>query len=223
MAGLQAEEGDARARLDRDAAHFAGRAVEAGGDVDREDRPAGSRESVDAPMIAAASPSMSRASPRRTARRSRNPRPPRSTRPPAGPGPRSARRRAPGRRAAPRAAEQAELDRGSPAREQPRRDEAVAAVAARPAQDDDPPARPGTAAPPRRATARPARSMSTMPGVPPAIGEAVGHRHLGGGQEFGAARDRAWAGEGARPSPRKREKLFPSPRFCYMPARADPR
>ena len=48
MAGLEAEEGDARARLDRDAAHLAGLAVEAGGDVDRKHAPAGAGESIDA-------------------------------------------------------------------------------------------------------------------------------------------------------------------------------
>ena len=46
--GLEPEESDARARLDRDAAHLAGSSVDAGGDVDREHAPAGAGESIDA-------------------------------------------------------------------------------------------------------------------------------------------------------------------------------
>ena len=47
MAGLEAKEGDARRRLDRDAANLAGRAVEARGHVDREHRAAAPGEGVD--------------------------------------------------------------------------------------------------------------------------------------------------------------------------------
>ena len=47
MAGLEAEKGDARARLHRRAAHFARLAVEAGGHIDAEDGLAGAREGVD--------------------------------------------------------------------------------------------------------------------------------------------------------------------------------
>ena len=48
MPGLEAKESDARARLDRDAAHLAGSSVDAGGDVDREHAPAGASETIDA-------------------------------------------------------------------------------------------------------------------------------------------------------------------------------
>ncbi len=47
MAGLQPEEGDARARLDRRAARFAAVAVEPRGNVDREHWRAAARETVD--------------------------------------------------------------------------------------------------------------------------------------------------------------------------------
>ena len=48
VARLQAEEGDARARLDRDAANLAARAVDARGDVDCKHPPAGAGERIDA-------------------------------------------------------------------------------------------------------------------------------------------------------------------------------
>ena len=48
VARLQAEEGDARMRLDRDAANLAGSPVDARGDVDCKHPPAGAGESIDA-------------------------------------------------------------------------------------------------------------------------------------------------------------------------------
>ena len=60
MAGLQPEEGHARARFDRDAANLAGFPVDSGGNVDREHTAPGRLKALIRSMIAFASPSMSR-------------------------------------------------------------------------------------------------------------------------------------------------------------------
>ena len=222
MAGLEAEERDARARLDRDAAHLAGLAVETGGHVDREHPPAGagegidplddrSRGAVDVAREACAKQGVDHAI---GAGRDRCPRR-------RGPGLDSARPRAPDRLSALRA--------GRGARARPR---SRACAKRRAATKPSPPLPPGpqrTTIRPRdfasraasSATARPARSMSAMPGVPAAMAKRSASPISAGVRVPGASEDRAWLARvlAARLAARKRAKTrFPSPEILlYRP------
>ena len=185
VARLEAEERDAGARLDRRAAHPSGRAVDAGGRVDAEHRPARAREGVDrldaaerrAVDVARQAGAVQRVDDevgvveRESFAGANRPAP--------------ARRRQSRIAAHPRAiAEQRELDPIAPGFEQPRGDEAVAAVAARPAQNGDPAAARRHArrlGGDRRAGALHQRDARRSCGD----GQPVGLGHLGRSQQFG--------------------------------------
>ncbi len=198
MAGLEAKEGDARRSLDRDAAHLAGRAVQPRRHVDREHRAAAPGEGVDPlddrPRLAVdvareacAEEGVDHAirAAERDVRRSAD-RPLEA---------RSGDRGVAAERLAP--AEETKLDGKAASREEPRRDETVAAVVTGTADDDDQPPR-----------AREPRSL-VRDGEPRALhqrdagrsgrdGRPVGLAHLGRRQQFGVLQRVQHAGLGWR-------------------------
>ena len=219
VAGLQAEEGDARARLDRDAANLAACPVDAGGDVDRDHAPAGAGESFDAlddrfrnALDVAREPGpeqsvddaisaaridgcgvedlalVARGGERRIARQRFLP------------------------------ADEPEFDRVAALCQEPPGDEAVAAIAAGAAEDDDPSAR--LREPRRLVGDREARALHQRDAWRSGgHGEAVGLAHFGRGQELRARLGIEHGGEGARPfRPAQAAKTrFPSPRILLYP------
>ena len=176
-------------------------------------------------MIAFASPSMSRASPapnsasidavgaREVNRRSVEGRPGIA---------RGGERRIAFQRVAP--AEQSDLDRISAESEQPRGDEAVAAVAAGAAEDGDPAAR---LREPRRLVGdretRPLHERNA--GRSGRNRKAIGLAHFSGRQQFRERQGIAHGGEGARRSraAQAAKTRFPSRGILLYPADADPR
>ena len=184
MTRLQPKEGDGRRRLDRRAADFSVSPVEAGGNVDRDDRATRAGEGVDGfddrPRLAVD-----------VARKAR---------PEDGvdDSVRLGKIDACGGRASPANREAAIAASPRNASRRPRRPSSTAkphSARRRATTKPSPPLLPGpqrtTIRPPDRttraassATARPAASISTIPGVPPAIVDAVGLAHLGGGQEL---------------------------------------
>ena len=187
MARLEAEESDAGARLDRRAAHRAGFAVDPRGDVDAEHGLAGAREGVD----------RLDATKRRAVEIARQPGAEQGVDDEIGggeidrlggrdrtfPARRRQRRVAAQRRAL---AEQIEADAVAARAQEPRGDEAVAAVAARPADDGDAAGARRHArrlVGDRRAGALHQRDAGNAAGD----GQPVGLAHFGRGQQFAMA------------------------------------
>ena len=223
VARFEAEEGDARARLDRDAANLAGLAVETGGNVDRDHAPAGAGESIDAlddrfrdALDVAREPGAEQSVDDAIGAAGID-----------GCGvedlalvARGGERRIAPQRFAP--AEEPELDRVAALCQEPRGDEAVAAVAAGAAEDDDPAARlrePRRLVGDRERPPAPSarclafRRRSAKRSASP-ISAGVSSSGMRLGIEHG--------GEGARPlvARRKRQKrAFHRPGFCYIPGR----
>ena len=116
-------------------------------------------------------------------------------------------------------AQEPELDRVAALSQKARGDEAVAAIAARAAEDDDPAARPGK---PRRFVgdrkAGPLHERDARRSG--GDGEAVSLAHFGRGQELRMRLGIEHGGEGARPcAPAQAAKTrFPSPRILLYPA-----
>ena len=121
-------------------------------------------------------------------------------------------------------AEEPELDRIAAPRKQARGDEAVAAVAAGAAQDDDPAAR--LCKTRRFIRDREARTLHERDARRSRCdGEAVGLAHFGRGQELRLRQGVEHEPEGARPfrAAQAAKTRFPSPRILLYPAGADPR
>ena len=115
-------------------------------------------------------------------------------------------------------ADEPELDRVAALCQEPRGDEAVAAVAAGAAEDDDPAAR--LREPRRLVGDREARALHQRDAWRSGgHGEAVGLAHFGRGQEFRARLGIEHGGEGARPfRPAQAAKTrFPSPGILLYP------
>ncbi len=220
MAGLEPEEGDARARLDRDAAHLARSPIDAGGDVDREHAPAGAGERIDAlddrfrfavdvAREAGAEQGVDHTSGAVRIKRRGVEDPPVIAR--------GGERRIAFQRFA--FAQEPKLDRVAALSQKARGDEAVAAIAARAAEDDDPAARFGE---PRRFVgdrkAGPLHERDARRSG--GDGEAVSLAHFGRGQELGARAGIEHGGEGARAGARAQaaKTRFPSPGILLYPA-----
>ena len=219
--GLEPEEGDAGARLDRRAANLAGSPIDARGDVDGEHAPAGVREGVDAlddrlrfalHLAGESGPEqrVDHAVSARDVNRRKVEGRPRIAR--------GGQRRIAFQRVAP--AEQSDLDLISARREQSRGDKAIAAVAAGAAEDGDPAARlcqPGRLVgdcEPRPLHERDARRSRCDR-------KAIGLAHFSGRQQF---RERLWIAHGSEGARRLRhaqaakKRAFHRAGFCYIPA-----
>ena len=226
MARLEPEEGHAGARFDRGAANLAGFPVDSGGNVDREHTAPSPRESVD-PLDDRFRFAIDVAGK---------------------PGPEQRVDHAIGlgevdcagvvdrslvasggeRRIALQglaAAEQSELDRIAARRQEPRSDEAIAAIAARAAENGDPAARPRE--PRRFVSDREPRPLHEHDARRSRRNrEAVGPAHFSGRQQLRIGSGIAHGSEGARRSRRDaRGQKRPSHRaaFCYIAPHADPR
>ena len=225
MAGLQAKEGHARGRLDRDAANLAGFAIDPGRNVDGEHASAGASEAVDAlddrfrfAVDVAGEPGPEQRVDHAVGAREVNRRGVEGRSGIASGG----ERRIAFQRLAP--AEQSDLDRVSAQSEQPRGDEAVAAVPAGPAEDGDPAAR---LREPRRLVSdrKPRPLHERNPRRSGRNRKAIGLAHFNGRQQFRERQGIAHEGEGARRScaAQAAKTRFPSRGILLYPADADPR
>ena len=218
MARLQPEERHAGARLDRDPAHPAGLAVDAGGDVDRDHRPAAARERIDAlddrlrfavDVARKPRPEQRVDHAIRAARIDRRGVEDRALKARGGEGGIALQRLAP--------ADEPKLDRVAAAHEQARGDEAVAAVPAGAAEDDDPASR--LRAPRRLVRDREARPLHERDARRSRFDRGtVGFAHFGWRQELrggqGIEHERRVLARFAR---RKRQKrAFHRSQFCYI-------